>query len=1176
MEDRVRAQRAIEEVYWRHRIWPAENRRARPPLDALLSEAQIRARVEDYLRKSNAAEEVWGRPITASQLQAEMERMAKQTMAPEVLREIFAALGDDPNLIAETLARQTLADRLVRNWYARDERFHGAVRRRAEADLAGVSDAIQLRTLEADYSETTWRLARPDEPKGDGLPETKQGEIALEAADWQKKVAQLEEMRLLEEDGAFVVTGLLREGPGVFTTATARWPKATFDQWWSDGHAFTGNLLTPTRGTFERVTVAAASPCAPDSWTRTSGPPEARDGHTSVWTGSEMIVWGGVHGSTNTDFNDGGRYTPATDTWLPTTITGAPAARSVHTAVWTGSEMIIWGGYDGANGLNDGGRYNPSTNSWVPTAISAALAGRYSHTAVWTGTEMIVWGGGTNDGGRYNPSTDSWVVTTTSGAPTARGYHTAVWTGTEMIVWGGGTNDGGRYDPSMDSWEPTTTSGAPTGRYYHTAVWAGTEMIVWGGYTGGANNDGGRYNPSTNSWEPTTTSGAPTGRYFHTAVWTGTEMIVWGGYTGGADNDGGRYNPSTNSWVMTPTSGAPAGRSSHTAVWTGTEMIVWGGGDRSDGGRYNPSTNSWLPTTGGVPTSRFFHTAVWTGIEMIVWGGTNDGGKYNPSLDTWTPTTTSGAPAGRTGHTAVWTGSEMIIWGGGGNNDGGRYSPFTDGWAPTTTNDAPAARSFHTAVWTGSEMIVWGGSGDSGYFNTGGRYDPYSDHWVPTGSFQVPAARTSHTAVWTGSEMIVWGGTNPSLLGNGGRYRPSTDGWLSTGQSFQNPAARSGHTAVWTGSEMIIWGGAGSTGLLRRDGGRYNPSTNSWAPTKIDFTGVPLARSGHTAVWTGSEMILWGGQNGGYLDDGWRYSPSTDSWVPTTTIGAPIGRHLATSVWTSNEMIVWGGYSGVALNSGGRYCVVSCPTWYQDGDGDGYGSSSVPQVDCTQPTGFVPMPGDCNDGNPAAHPGATEICDVVDNDCNGLVDDRDADHDGSTVCFDCNDSVASIHPGAAEVCNVVDDDCNGMIDEDAAGVDSDSDGIHNVCDNCPGVPNPGQGDFNHDLVGDACDLNDGLILVTMQDQVTLAWQLENGFESFNIYRGDLAVLKSTGIYTQDPAGVPLAAHFCGVAGGSVGDSVAPPVGQCVFYLATGNDNGVEGSLGTNSAGVPRPNTNPCP
>jgi hypothetical protein len=107
-------------------------------------------------------------------------------------------------------------------------------------------------------------------------------------------------------------------------------------------------------------------------------------------------------------------------------------------------------------------------------------------------------------------------------------------------------------------------------------------------------------------------------------------------------------------------------------------------------------------------------------------------------------------------------------------------------------------------------------------------------------------------------------------------------------------------------------------------------------------------------------------------------------------------------------------------------------------------------------------------------------------------------------------------------------------------------------------------------------LNDGIILVTMQDQITLAWQLENGFESFNIYRGDLAVLKATGIYTQDPTAVPLAAQGCGFTEGSVQDDDVPPPGQGMFYLLTGTHNGVESTLGTNSAGMARPNTRPCP
>src|SRR5712692_11870203 len=71
--ERVAYQRAIEDVYWRHRIWPAENPNAKPPLDAVMPSSQIESRVEDYLRKSHALEVFWQLPITAESLQAEMD-----------------------------------------------------------------------------------------------------------------------------------------------------------------------------------------------------------------------------------------------------------------------------------------------------------------------------------------------------------------------------------------------------------------------------------------------------------------------------------------------------------------------------------------------------------------------------------------------------------------------------------------------------------------------------------------------------------------------------------------------------------------------------------------------------------------------------------------------------------------------------------------------------------------------------------------------------------------------------------------------------------------------------------------------------------------------------------------------------------------------------------------------
>ena len=110
--ERVAYQHAIEDVYWRHRIWPKERTGSKPSLDAVMFQAQLEKKVSDYLRKSQALADYWQRPLTAEQLQAEMDRMANNTKKPEVLRELFEALGNDPFVIAECLARPALGGRL--------------------------------------------------------------------------------------------------------------------------------------------------------------------------------------------------------------------------------------------------------------------------------------------------------------------------------------------------------------------------------------------------------------------------------------------------------------------------------------------------------------------------------------------------------------------------------------------------------------------------------------------------------------------------------------------------------------------------------------------------------------------------------------------------------------------------------------------------------------------------------------------------------------------------------------------------------------------------------------------------------------------------------------------------------------------------------------------------------
>jgi hypothetical protein len=77
-----------------------------------------------------------------------------------------------------------------------------------------------------------------------------------------------------------------------------------------------------------------------------------------------MIVWGGQGAPCCDHLNTGGRYNPSTDSWVATTTTGAPAGRWIHTAAWTGSEMIVWGGYNNDDPGNTGGRYVPCTGGW--------------------------------------------------------------------------------------------------------------------------------------------------------------------------------------------------------------------------------------------------------------------------------------------------------------------------------------------------------------------------------------------------------------------------------------------------------------------------------------------------------------------------------------------------------------------------------------------------------------------------------------------------------------------------------------------------------------------------------------------------------------------------------------------------------------------------------------------
>src|SRR6266481_7535256 len=349
--DRVAYQRAIEEVYWQHRIWPRNggaNAGPKPPLDKVMSQAQIEEKVEDYLRNSQALEDYWQRPITPDQLQAEMERMASHTKQPGVLREIFAALGNDPLVIAECLARPVLAERVITELYAHDSRFHGELKRRAEAELRTHPSVREMKQTSGMYTEMEWIKSDsadlvpgdapgvvatplwgvgPNVPQARGYSERHGGPdgVTMTSRKWQKSVQKLAKdlgdtkasdpsaqiktgvlSPLREDEGHYYAVAVTNKGKDRLKLATVAWLKEPLRLWLAKAETQVPVTMAAVSANYALPVISGQSDnsispvgCADDTWTATSttSAPAARDNHTAVWTGSEMIVWGGTDGS---------------------------------------------------------------------------------------------------------------------------------------------------------------------------------------------------------------------------------------------------------------------------------------------------------------------------------------------------------------------------------------------------------------------------------------------------------------------------------------------------------------------------------------------------------------------------------------------------------------------------------------------------------------------------------------------------------------------------------------------------------------------------------------------------------------------------------------------------------------------------------------------------------------
>lgn len=342
------------------------------------------------------------------------------------------------------------------------------------------------------------------------------------------------------------------------------------------------------------------------------------------------------------------------------------APRRDFVSVVAADRWFIWGGLGASGYLDDGALFDPSSDAWEPIAAPAwdgadggadagggaeSFVGRSDVAAVWTGSEIVLFGGrGAGDavsgvGARWAHAT-GWSAISTQGAPSARVGASAVWSPSagRVIVWGGAGKygaaaaGGGRYAPSDDAW--SAVSNAPfAARVGHVAVWDGAHarMIVWGGADddmGVPQRSGAAYDPVTDTWTPI--ADAPIRRRHAVAFWDAASsrmLVLMGedGAWGGPRGDGAAYEPSTNRWEMLPDlalTGYAPGRG-HTAVWGEGRVwavggdVAWAGGLTALGARYDSATDAWarIPP---LAVARSGHRSVYAGA-LLVWGGGGGG-----------------------------------------------------------------------------------------------------------------------------------------------------------------------------------------------------------------------------------------------------------------------------------------------------------------------------------------------------------------------------------------------------------------------------------------------------------------------------------------------------------------------------------------------------------------------
>lgn len=277
LEERVAAQQAIDRVYYAHQVG------ATRPFEEVVPRSAIEEKVRTYLKQTVALEQVWATPVTAASLEAELERMVRQTRSPERLQELFAALHNDSFLIQECLVRPALVARLTHGFYANDAVIHSSARALADeihADLNAetllVSDPHPFRSVMSFHrkSANDHLVSDGEDPLMSESGAIEAGRIDLTPDEFTRFRATLPGSvgvpgPLTEDDTGVGFSAILEEDANDIQVARWAAPKRTWDEWWTTAQeSFNENsvaaVASPSSLLPETPTREAASPCLPD------------------------------------------------------------------------------------------------------------------------------------------------------------------------------------------------------------------------------------------------------------------------------------------------------------------------------------------------------------------------------------------------------------------------------------------------------------------------------------------------------------------------------------------------------------------------------------------------------------------------------------------------------------------------------------------------------------------------------------------------------------------------------------------------------------------------------------------------------------------------------------------------------------------------------------------------